>query len=122
VRRFRAAHPGIALTLLELGVEEQTEGLLSGRIDLGFIRERSNIEGLFTETVLEEKLVVALPAGHDLAGERRLAVSSLTEEPLVAVERNMLPELYDDTLRMLRKHGGSGDFAQNASSVLAVLG
>lgn len=122
VRRFRAAHPGIALTLLELGVGEQTEGLLSGRLDFGFIRERSKIESLRTETVLEEKLVVAVPAGHDLAGRSRLAVGSLTEEPLVAVERNMLPELYDDTLRMLRENGGNRDFAQNASSVLAVLG
>lgn len=103
-------------------VEEQTEGLLSGRLDLGFIRERLNIDGLLTETVLEDKLVVAVPADHALAGESLLAVGSLTEEPLVAVDRNMLPELYDDTLRMLRKSGGRSDFAQNASSVLAVLG
>ena len=44
---------------VELVVEEQTEGLLSGRLDLGFIRERLNIDGLLTETVLEDKLVVA---------------------------------------------------------------
>lgn len=122
VRRFRAGHPRISLTLLELGVEEQIQGLISGRLDLGFVRERPAVKGLTTETVLEERLILAVPAGHPFADRTGLATTELNGEAFVGVERGVLPELHDETIAMLRGHGHAGDFAQKASSVLAVLG
>ena len=38
IRRYRAARPGVALTLLELTRVEQIAALKEGRIDVGFGR------------------------------------------------------------------------------------
>lgn len=122
VRRFRAERPAIGLTLLELGVEQQIQGLVSGRLDIGFVRKQPDTPGLVTETVLEERLVVVVPAGHALAGREELEIGGLAKEPLIAVERSVLPELYDDTVELLRERGAGGDFSQRAGSVLAVMG
>lgn len=122
VRRFRASHPRVGLTLRELGVEEQVERVHTGRLDLGFIRVDPSIEGLVTETVLEERMVVAVPAGHTFADRQSVKMEEIASEPLIAVERDILPDLYDETINLLRSHKSGGYIAQKASSVLAVLG
>jgi len=122
VRRFQTSNPKVGLTLRELGVREQVEGVQSGRLDLGFIRSEPLVKGLATETVLEEKMMVAVPSGHRYAGRQSVKASEVATEPLIAVEREILPELYDETVSMIQRHRGSGYIAQKATSVLAVLG
>lgn len=122
VRRFRTSFPKVGLTLRELGVREQIEGIQSGRLDVGFIRSEPQVEGLVTEPVLEEELLVAVPSGHRYAGRQSVGVSEIASEQLIAVEREILPELYDQTVSMLQQHQGGGYIAQKASSLLTVLG
>lgn len=122
VRRFRDSHPRVGLTLKELPIREQTDGLITGALDLGFVRAEPGHGDLVVERVLEESFVVAIPVGHRLAGRRRLAPAEVVEEPLIVIEREEIPGLYDETMTIIREYGSAVRVTQKATSVLAVLG
>lgn len=122
VRRFRESHPRVGLTLRELSVREQTDGLITGALDLGFVRAAPGHGDLVVERVLEEKFVVAIPVGHRLAGRARLSPAEVVAERLIVIEREEIPGLYDETMTLIREYGSTVRIAQKATAVLAVLG
>lgn len=122
VRRFRESHPRVGLTLRELSVREQTDGLITGALDLGFVRADPGHGDLVVERVLEERFVVAVPVGHRLAGRGRLSPAEVVAEPLIVIEREEIPGLYDETMTLVREYGSTVRIAQKATSILAVLG
>jgi DNA-binding transcriptional LysR family regulator len=122
VRRFRARHPEVRLTLRELGVGPQLEGLASGVLDVGFVRPPIEAEGLRLRTVVEEPFVAAVASGHPLAGRRRIAVEALAREPLIVLSRDVVPGLYDQAVALQQGHAQAAHLAQEATSFQAVLG
>jgi len=67
----------------------------NGTMDAAFIGLHTDAQGLAVETILEEPLVVALPAGHKLARKRRLGFDALRGEPMFWFERRLNPGFYD---------------------------
>ena len=122
VRRFNAEHPAVGLTLRELSVGAQLHGLRAGSLDLGIVRPPIDDDELVLEPILEEALVVAAPEGHPFAGRRRVTPGSLAGEPLVMLSREVVPGLYDQITALQRRHGEGAIIAQEATSIVAVLG
>lgn len=122
VRRFRADRPDVTLTLRELAVTAQLEGLRSGKLDVGIVRPPVDSEGLVVESVAEERLLAAVPAAHALARRRRISAAALTDEPLVALAREVVPGLHDQVISLLAEQGGAARITQEATSIQAVLG
>src|SRR5262245_26825869 len=83
LRAFRERYPDIQLRLQELGTSEQLRQLENGRLDVGFMRTPSTRPELRAETVLEERVVAALPDAHPLAARARLRLTDLEGQPLV---------------------------------------
>lgn len=67
----------------------------NGVLDAAFIGLHTRTGDLMVETVLEEPLIVALPAAHRLARKRRLAFDDLRDEPMFWFERRLNPGFYD---------------------------
>lgn len=67
----------------------------NGTMDAAFIGSYTDTQGLTVETILEEPLVVALPANHRLAQKRRLGFDDLRGEPMFWFERRLNPGFYD---------------------------
>ena len=67
----------------------------SGAMDAAFIGLHTQAPGLTVETIIEEALVVALPASHRLAGKRRLDFDDLKGEPMFWFERKLNPGFHD---------------------------
>jgi len=67
----------------------------NGIMDAAFIGMYTDTLGLTVETILEEPLVVALPAKHRLAQKRRLGFDDLRGEPMFWFERRLNPGFYD---------------------------
>lgn len=67
----------------------------NGTMDAAFIGLHTDTQGLAVETILEESLVVALPAMHRLAKKRRLGFDDLRGEPMFWFERRLNPGFYD---------------------------
>ncbi|MCO5316402.1 MAG: LysR family transcriptional regulator [Solirubrobacterales bacterium] len=122
VRRFRESHPRVRLKLRELSVPDQIDGLITGALDLGFVLTDPAHGELMVDHVLEERFVVAVPSGHRLAGRAELAPAEVVTEPLVVIEREGMPGLYDETVALVRRNGAEPVIAQRVTGILAVLG
>jgi DNA-binding transcriptional LysR family regulator len=68
IRAFSEAFPKVSLTLAESLSNELLDGLRNERMDVAFIRiAPAKAEGLSIHPILDEPMVVALPAAHPLA-------------------------------------------------------
>src|ERR1700760_59397 len=80
VAAFRREHPDVALTLAEGEPEEIGPRLRAGEFDLALLfefpgeRERHGAR-LRTRLLLDDPMLVALPAEHPLAGKRELSLA-----------------------------------------------
>jgi DNA-binding transcriptional LysR family regulator len=124
IREFRAASPLVSLTLDEAGTAELVEGLRAERIDAAFIRSPIGpAADLTVHSLLEEEMVVALPAGHRLAAraKTRLPLAGLESESFILYRRPLGPGLYDAIIAACQRAGFSPRIGQEAPRMLATL-
>lgn len=83
---FNRAHPGVEISLLEDNSDRLVEGVQAGTIDLALIGTATvRHDGLDALTIISERLVAAVPAGHPLAEQRRVALRDLCAYPIVCM-------------------------------------
>lgn len=106
VRKFRAACPQTELALTEMSTVEQIEALKTGRIDVGFGRVRLDDPSIKREILREERLVVAIPGEHELAGQSgALTLPEVAAHPLLVYPRTPRPSYADQVLSLFRDLG-----------------
>lgn len=105
IRGFREIAPEVELSLIEMMSLEQIAALKEGRIDVGFGRVRFDDPALRREVLREERLIVALPLGHRLAGELPISLTALADEALVIYPREPRPSYADQVLTLFRDRG-----------------
>lgn len=105
IRGFREVAPDVELSLIEMMSFEQIAALKEGRIDVGFGRIRFDDPALRREVLREERLAVALPLGHRLAGELPVPLGALAGEPLIVYPREPRPSYADQVLSIFRDRG-----------------
>jgi DNA-binding transcriptional LysR family regulator len=125
IRDYRETHPGVALSLEESGTGELVAALLDERLDAAFVRSPIGpAEGIAVDSVLEEAMVAALPAGHKLAAGpagRPLALAALMAETFILYRRPLGPGLYDAIIAACQRAGYSPTIGQEAPRMLATL-
>jgi DNA-binding transcriptional LysR family regulator len=85
VAAFRHENPWVELRLHRMETVRQLAALGQGQIDLGFLRPPLRYPpGLTGALIWKQPFVVALPCDHALAGESRVRIASLAEQPLIA--------------------------------------
>lgn len=122
LKDFRKRFPEVRLDLRELTLPQQAEAFRRGEIDVGVLRPPVTDPALQSEIVLDESLIVALPAEHRLAGQQRISIKTLAEEAFVMFPRWQGLVLHDLIVRFCLAHGVTPRIAQEASQTHAVLG
>jgi len=85
---FGTEHPEVGLQLRSAGSGDLRGGVRSGALDVSFVfGEPPDTPELKHEVVAEEELVVALPAGHRLAGQVAAGPDDLRNEPFLVTEQ-----------------------------------
>ena len=102
VAAFRAAHPGVELSLDETEPEQAADGLRDGRHDLGIVfdypfRPVLDAAGIVLHDLGADEMLVALPPGHAAAGRDVVALADLRGETWVSSS--------DPTCNLLLTHG-----------------
>ncbi|MGW1230524.1 LysR family transcriptional regulator [Streptomyces sp. NPDC002530] len=83
---FHRAHPGVEISLLEDASEHLVEGVRTGALDLALVGAAgAPPEGLEALTLISERLVAAVPAGHTLLSGQGLTLSELITHPIVCM-------------------------------------
>src|SRR5437879_4315460 len=105
IKIHRRDYREVQLRLVEMATSEVIEHLLDGTVDLGFLRDPGEVDGLVIESLLREPFVAVLPTRHRLATQKSIAVGRLKGEPFVFYRRSMGPVAYDRTIGLCESHG-----------------
>ncbi len=87
---FRAAHPGVAIHMVEDTQDDVLAALRADELDCAFTAlDPDALGNEFAATLLwEEEIVVALPVSHALCARRRVTFEELATEDLIAYREN----------------------------------
>ncbi|SDF83245.1 DNA-binding transcriptional regulator, LysR family [Blastococcus aurantiacus] len=114
------ALPDIGLDLHEMVTREQVAALVNEEIDLGLARPPFDAETFGSRLLHREALLVAVPAGHRLAGLGRDAVADdLAAEPVVMHSPTQARYFYDLVVSMVP--AASQNAVHTVSQVLTML-
>ena len=103
---FRERRPDVAVQLVENKTIRLLPRLLSGNLDLAFVRppeildRRLEILFLFHETA-----IVAVSAQHPLAERDHLSIEDLADQPVIVPERRSRPHSHDLTMQLFAEAG-----------------
>lgn len=116
---FRQQYPGVAIALSDLSSDEQSRRILSGKLDVGFMRVPS-VEGLSSVRVIDETLALALPPSFERV---RLPADfgKLNEMGFLALRRGRGPGLAAQVDAWCREQGFVPNVTQQADDVQSVL-
>ena len=119
---FRRRWPDVTVQLVEDKTVRLLPKLLSGRLDLAFVRppERPDrrLEFLF---LLHETAVVAVAERHPLSQRRRMRIVDLVGEPLIVPERGSRPHSHDLTMKLFAEAGQEARVAQIADEKQTIV-
>src|SRR6476659_439163 len=122
LRDFRQRQADVTVQLLEEKTIRLLPRLLSGRLDLAFVRppERPDkrLEFLF---LLHETAVVAVADRHPLASRKRVSIADLEKEPLIVPERRSRPHSHALTMKLFAEAGREARVAQIADEKQTIV-
>ncbi|QBR03683.1 LysR family transcriptional regulator [Paraburkholderia pallida] len=106
IRRFRNEYSDVVLTLHELSTMDQIKALSDGTIDVGFGRIRYEDPKVRRIVLRDERMIVALPAGHALSESRQaLSIRDLINDTLIIFPKAPRPSFADQVLAGFRDRG-----------------
>ncbi|WP_315704323.1 MULTISPECIES: LysR family transcriptional regulator [unclassified Bradyrhizobium] len=119
---FRRRHPGIAVQLSEEKTIRLLPKILSGALDLAFVRppERTD-KRLEFRPLLDESAVVALPQRHALARRKLISLAELADQPLIVPDRRSRPHSHDLTMKLFEQAGLTPRVAQLADEKQTIV-
>jgi len=90
LRRMRSDHPGIALSIERLTVQELNNGLVNGDIDLilSFSAGMESRPEILSHRLFTDTTAVVLAQDHPLAARERLSLRDLIDLPLVMISKD----------------------------------
>lgn len=83
VKRFRTHFPKVDISVGISVSREIEENVLNNNLDLGFIGAPSNNTRLVAEKLLDDELVLVLPADHPWSRRKAVSVRELMDEPFL---------------------------------------
>ncbi len=119
---FRRQAPEVALSLREMSTREQAAALAAGRLDVGFLRPAGqDFPGVELTVVSREPYVLAVPAGHALAGAHRVALKDLDGQAMVLPPREQAPALLAAVEAALARAGARVAPVQEAATKFTMV-
>src|SRR5712671_824767 len=94
------AHPAADVRLASAHTSEQADGLMRGRLQAGLVILPIREEGLASEGLYKEALVLALPERHPLSAKAAIEITDLHELPLVIMRGDIEPRFGEDLSRI----------------------
>lgn len=84
LRQFRETYPKVQLTIKEMSSSSQAKAILSGEADIAFMRKLPiSAENVESRLLLDEEIVMALPAHHPKAKEGPIDLRDFAGEDFV---------------------------------------
>ena len=122
LRDFRERRPDVTVQLVEDKTIRLLPRLLSGRLDLAFVRPPESpdkrLEFMF---LFHETAVVAVSDHHPLASRKCVTVADLVDQPLIVPERRSRPHSHDLTITLFAEAGLQARIGQIADEKQTIV-
>ena len=115
VPEVRRQFPRLELLLVEEKSEVLLAQLRDGRLDAALLAMPNPMPGLHEEPLFDEEFLLAVPAGHELAGERSVPTSVLAGESVLLLDEGHC--LRDQALSVCHLAGASERIGFRATSL-----
>ena len=122
LRRFRSAWPEADFELRTMSSDEQARALVDGDIDLGVARTVPVRPAVDSAVLGHDRLMLAVPADHAVAGQRTVSLRRLVQETFVGFSRTSSPSLHAELRSLLGGHGVGYDPAIEATEYTTIVG
>jgi DNA-binding transcriptional LysR family regulator len=105
LHEVQARHPGLVIHQVEVGVPEQYQQLIDGRLDVGIGRAALAPPQIASRLFRRDPLGVLVSRDHRFAELDAVPVAILAREPLLLAEEARAPEFNQFTIEMCRGAG-----------------
>jgi len=122
LRSFRNQKPDIQVVLNEMTSGQQVEALERSEIQVGILRPTRGGPQIAFHEIGRERLIVALPRGHPLAGFAEVPIEALEHENWILFRRLLSPGLHDLLVGICRRAGFTPRVAQEAQDGHTIIG
>ncbi|MGE8322843.1 MAG: LysR family substrate-binding domain-containing protein, partial [Pseudomonas sp.] len=123
LRRFREAYPSVQLTIREMPSASQAKALLAGEADIGFMRRLPLPAGtLESRLLLDEQIVMALPARHAKAQEGAVDLRAFADEDFVFTPQALGGGYHAQLTALCEAAGFYPRVVQEAAQIHTLLG
>ena len=93
LRILQEEAPGTDITISSLSSPELANALMQNRMDVALLRRETQTSGLAFKLLIQEPLVVILPANHRLAKHKTIRLQELARESFIAGSTKLAPVL-----------------------------
>ncbi len=121
VARYRRIAPDVELVFYEMASGAQAEAIADRRLEVGLLRPPVTGNALSIHTLSSEPLVLALPVGHRLSGQKVVSLRSLAAEPMVIFTANRSP-LHGQVMSACLNAGFQPRVVQEATHITTIVG
>ncbi|WP_025754130.1 MULTISPECIES: LysR substrate-binding domain-containing protein [unclassified Pseudomonas] len=123
LRRYREIYPNVQLTLREMPSATQAKALLAGEADIGFMRRLPLPVGtLESRLLLDEQIVMALPAGHVKAQQGDVDLREFANEDFVFTPQALGGGYHAQLVALCESAGFYPRVVQEAAQIHTLLG
>jgi DNA-binding transcriptional LysR family regulator len=123
IQKFQQKFPDVLLEIRDVPFTQQTMQLLKNhQIDVTFQQSFSldyTDPALVFQPILQEYFILALPSNHRLAGQAKIALTDLQNEPIILPSFDILP-FYEKVVSRLRELGFEPKMVESVTAAGAV--
>jgi DNA-binding transcriptional LysR family regulator len=122
LHRFREGWPDAEIELLTMSSDEQAQAIAGGVVDLGIARTVPSRPAVDSAPLGLDRLVVAVPVDHPIAGQQSVRLRRLRDDTFVGFARDRSPSLHAEIRAMLAGHDIHYDPAIEATEYTTIVG
>lgn len=102
---FKEKHPNIFFNLTEMDNQKQMNSLMSGDIDIGFVRLIRIPRGLKSHVILKEPFCLVLPNKHPVSSKNFKELSQFKDESFILFDPKYSPAYFEKVMQIFDDSG-----------------
>lgn len=123
LRRFRETYPNVRLTIREMPSASQATALMAGEADIAFMRKLPMPPDLIeSRLILNEQIVMALPAHHEKARLSMVDLRDFAEEDFVFTPQVLGNGYFSQLMALCEAAGFYPKVVQEAGQIHTLIG
>ncbi|TKI03005.1 LysR family transcriptional regulator [Martelella alba] len=121
IHRIRHKYPQLNINLFEQSTAEQLSGLQLQKNDVGIIRTSIVDDNLYTEKLLSEPFVLAIPSHHPLAKKNLITIKQLEKQKVIIYSSMSWQPFYEKISTLFYQENVQPDYELCTGSTATIL-